>query len=380
MARRYGNFVAVGPDSSAGRFMRSFWQPVYVSQSLEVGRAVPLFVSDEEFTLYRGKNGAVGLLGPRCPHRGVLLSVGRVGEDCISCLYHGWTFDRDGQCIDQPAEKKSFAEKVKLPSYPVEEYHGLIFAYLGRGKPPAFPRVDILDSEGTIESYASPRDYPFFNQMENGADEVHFFFTHRGSAFDDAGLNTEIPEIKVEETEYGIVRYGIRGNIVRTSHLLIPNCIYSSIYYGEERGWSDHFAWRVPVDQEKHITFTINRLHRTTAELEAYRREQREKNAAAPPLEPAAQVVAKILKGELHVDDIPARPDLVLIQDAVVMKAQGTAVDRTADQLGISDRQVQLLRRIWTREMKALDDGRPLKKWRVPQEIVVTKGIEGDQG
>lgn len=376
MARRYADFVNVGPATAAGKLLRSFWQPVYVSANLAAGRAVPLRIMDEEFTLYRGKGGRAVLMAPRCAHRGVLLSVGRIEDDCIACLYHGWKYDPSGQCIDQPGEKIGFAGEVKLASYPLREYHGLVFAYLAGGTPPPFPALDVLDSGGTVETFEQRRDFPFFSQVENGADEVHFFFTHRGSVFDQAGLNDEIPEIECDETDWGIVRYGVRGNLVRTSHVLMPNCSYSSIYYGPDKGWSEHIAWRVPIDRETHSTFTINRLHKSPAELENYRRRQKAAAKDAPPLEPANVVVDRILRGEIHVDDVVDRPDALYIQDAVVMKAQGTAIDRNQDRLGISDRQVSLLRRIWTRELDAIAAGRPLKQWRVPSDLAVTKGVE----
>ena len=43
----------------------------------------------------------------RCGHRGVALDYGhygRVEDDRIRCPYHGWLYDRSGQCIEQPAD------------------------------------------------------------------------------------------------------------------------------------------------------------------------------------------------------------------------------------------------------------------------------------
>ena len=54
----YSGFVHTGPGTLAGRFMRMFWQPVSRSQDLPAGRAVPLRIMGEDFTLYRGEAGA----------------------------------------------------------------------------------------------------------------------------------------------------------------------------------------------------------------------------------------------------------------------------------------------------------------------------------
>lgn len=375
MAKKYPDFFSVGPDSLAGQFIRKFWQPVFVSARLPAGRAVPLRILDEEFTLYRGESGTAHVVAPRCAHRGLLLSVGRVEGDFISCLYHGWSYSGDGQCVAQPAESRSFADSVKLPSYPTSEYKGLIFAYFGPGEPPEFPRLDVLEQPGIIEARESRRSYPFFNQLENSVDEVHFNFVHLRSDFTDAGLNDDIPEVSSEETEYGLIRYGRRGESVRISHILMPNCMFSSVY-NHDKGWTEHLAWRVPVDRETHCTFGINLIHKTGEDAKAYKAKAAQRKAEMDGLESADVVVANILAGKIHLDDVPDRPDIIGIQDAVAMKGQGTAIDRENDWLGASDRQVKLLREIWTRELADVEAGRPGKAWRLPPDLSVTRGID----
>src|SRR5687767_8263547 len=82
----YSDFVHTDPGTLAGRFMRMFWHPIYRSQDLAIGRAVPVKIMGEDFTLYRGESGAAHLLAYRCAHRGTQLSVGRVEGDCIRCF------------------------------------------------------------------------------------------------------------------------------------------------------------------------------------------------------------------------------------------------------------------------------------------------------
>lgn len=86
-------------------------------------------------------------------------------------------------------------------------------------------------------------------------------------------------------------------------------------------------------------------------------------------------VIQRILKGELHIDNVPERPDIVLIQDGVAMAGQRASRDRGDDLLGASDHLVALLRNLWTREIRAMEAGQAPKQWRVPSDLVPTKGL-----
>lgn len=373
-SQQAAEFTAVGPDDPAGKFLRRFWQPVYQSAKLAAGKAVPLRLLGEDFTLFRGTSGAAHVIAPYCAHRGLRLSVGRVENDHISCFYHGWTYDGAGRCVAQPAEKKSFADKVRIASYPTQEYLGLIFCYFGEGTPPELPRLSVYEENTFHEIRESRRDWSAFSQLENSVDEVHFNFTHRKSKFTDVGLNEEIPELAAEETEYGILRIGRRGNTVRRSHIIMPNCMYSMVFE-HFKGWAEHIAWRVPIDDASHVSFMIDCVHKTGAEAEEYSRLRRQHREELKTLEPADQLVEKILNGDMHCDDIPWRPDIVLIQDGVALRGQPQSRNRRDDLLGVSDRQVVMLRQIWLREMQAVAEGEPMKIWTVPRDLVPTSGV-----
>ena len=70
-----------------------------------------------------------------------------------------------------------------------------------------------------------------------------------------------------------------------------------------------------------------------------------------------SDLIDRILRGELHIDDVPARPDMVLIQDGVALKGLRKPRNATIDKLRASDRQVMLLRRLWKRELRAIEEG-----------------------
>lgn len=372
---RYPDFVSIGPGSVAGRFLRMFWQPVYEAARLQPGRGVPLRVLGEDFTLYRGRSGKPFVVDARCAHRGALLSIGRIEGDHIACLYHGWTYDGTGQCVAQPAEQRGFAASVRIRSFPAQEYLGFVFAFFGEGEPPPFPRVLAAEGEGLLEVRESRRPYPYFSQLENSVDEVHFNFAHRRSTFTDVGLNDAIPEVDSEETDYGLIRYGKRPDAVRISHILMPNCLFARVH-DEMLGWTEHFSWRVPIDDDTHSSFVAKRSFLTRAdEIAAYRARREQQRVALKGLEPADGVADRILRGELHIDELPDRPDQVAIQDLVVLRSQGTRPARDKDLLAASDKQIRLLRQIYARELAAVADGRPIKQWRVPPDLQTSSGL-----
>ena len=118
------DFARTGPGALAGRFMRSFWQPVSRARDLAPGRTKPLRVMSEDFTLYSGESGAAHLVAFRCAHRGTQLSTGWVEGDELRCFYHGWKYGPDGQCTEQPAEPEPFCQRILIKSYAVQEYSG----------------------------------------------------------------------------------------------------------------------------------------------------------------------------------------------------------------------------------------------------------------
>lgn len=371
------DFVHTGPGTLAGRYLRMFWQPVSVSSELKAGYAVPIRIMGEDFTLYRGESGRAFVVDFRCAHRGTQLSVGWVEQDCIRCFYHGWKYDGTGQCVEQPAESESFAEKIKIRNCPTEEYLGLIFAYFGAGAAPPFTRYTELEEAGEIDVGSYIRYCNYFNTLENGIDQAHVPFTHAKSNFTKFGLNWDIPQITAEETDYGIAMYGTRKNgIARINHYLIPNILYiKGSPESSKEGWREASAWRVPVDDESHRSFNIALIHVAGEAAERLRERQRQQQEIISKLPSANEMAARALAGRISVHDIEERPDIVNIQDHVAQEGQGAIPDRDAERLGRSDVAIILLRRIWRRELSALGAGGELKQWRRPEKLVATSGV-----
>src|SRR4051812_1532984 len=95
--------VGVKAGTPAGEYLRRYWHPIALSsQATNRPRKVKLL--GEELIIFRDGKGKVGLLYPRCMHRGTSLYYGRVEAEGIRCCYHGWLFDAEGNCLEQPCE------------------------------------------------------------------------------------------------------------------------------------------------------------------------------------------------------------------------------------------------------------------------------------
>jgi 5,5'-dehydrodivanillate O-demethylase len=360
---KHRDFAHIGPGTLAGRFLRHFWQPVYVASDLKPGRPVRIQILNEYFTLYRGDSGTPHVLEDRCPHRQTSLALGWVEGDCIRCFYHGWKFAGDGQCVEQPAEKANFAAKVKARAYPTKEYLGLIFAYLGEGEAPELPRFpELEDVDGVLVANRHPVPCNYFQRIENDLDETHVHFVHRVST-DSYGLN-ELPDIEVEETDYGILRVGARqgsgANQTRTAHWMMPNVHFLDLPPSPSHPhWTVYLAYRVPVDDENMVTLSV--AVRPAGSNTPGRREA---------IEPDPQQMTEdVLAGKIRIQEIdPKYPGLFVVQDNVALAGQGRIVDRSRDWLGQSDKGIILLRKLWERELKRIAEGKPIKHWHRPKQ------------
>jgi phthalate 4,5-dioxygenase oxygenase subunit len=99
---------------------------------------LPITIGEHRMVLFRDNEGRLGLIGRNCPHRGADMCFGRREDNGLRCPFHGWHFDYTGQCVEQPAEPvdSTMYRTIKLPSFPVVEHGGAVFAWLGDDQPP----------------------------------------------------------------------------------------------------------------------------------------------------------------------------------------------------------------------------------------------------
>ena len=179
----------VGRGTPGGEYLRRFWHPVAMSSEVvdrvdggTEGVPVPVRILGEDLILFRNRRREVGLLHRHCSHRGTSLEYGKVTEHGIQCCYHGWHFGTDGTILETPGlpESSKIRHTVRHGAYPVREYRGLIFAYMGPpAEVPEFPRPEIYEYPDT--EYAAHRFHFSCNWLqvhENCCDPFHATWLH----------------------------------------------------------------------------------------------------------------------------------------------------------------------------------------------------------
>jgi nitrite reductase/ring-hydroxylating ferredoxin subunit len=267
----------VGPGTPYGEVLRRYWHPVAKVEDATT-RPISLQVLGEELVLFRTRKGKAGLLHPRCIHRGASLFYGGVEEEGIRCCYHGWVFDTEGHCLEQPCEPELglHRDRVRQPWYPVEEQYGLIWAYLGPPeKKPVLPRYDtleelavdeqlIVNDQGVGGGGPAQLDFNWLQHWENVMDPFHVPILH--ARFSGNQFTPEmalIPEVSYEYTPLGVRSIQMRElgdgrQLRRVTEVIFPNLrVVASPKLSS--GQTNMIGWVVPMDDTNFRIFTVAR-------------------------------------------------------------------------------------------------------------------------
>src|SRR5262249_2229834 len=124
-----------------------YWHPVCALDELLKSplRTKELTILGEDLVAYCDRSGTTGLVARNCPHRRARLAYGIVEEDGIRCVYHGWKFNPNGTCVDQPFEDTThpedrYQDKCATLAYETQVEGGLVWAYMGPSPAPGLPR------------------------------------------------------------------------------------------------------------------------------------------------------------------------------------------------------------------------------------------------
>ncbi len=356
----------VGPGTPMGEMMRRYWFPVATNQELAQNPVKGVRLLGENLTVYRDRQGRLGLLGQRCAHRRVDLRHGIPQMDGLRCPYHGWMYDASGQCIDQPAEdpKHSFASRVQIPAYHVEELGGLIWAYIGPEPAPLLPRWDLFAYDNVFRVVGTTMiECNWLQCQENSVDTIHTEYMHgmfgvysleRLGITDPAVVSrfqrfVDRHHIKIDfqRVKYGIQKYRLTegqdetaGSWTTGHPLVFPNYVLIG-----QPGYKE-FQIRVPVDDTTtwHLSYHVY--------------------FPGPGVEIPHQ-------STIPTFEVPYRdfPDYVLGQDIVAWPSQGEIMDRDMEKLAETDRGLIMFRKMLEENVKTVEDGGdPINVFRDPKE------------
>lgn len=266
------DLTRVGPGTVMGEFMRQYWIPCALSSELSVdGAPMRLPLMGEKLIAFRDSSGKVGIMDQRCPHRCASLFLGRNEENGLRCVYHGWKFDAEGNCVDMPSvpDGETLKHKIKAKAYKVQERNGLVWVYMGANAPPPLPAIEAnLLPEDQISYAFVYRDCNWLQALEGDIDTSHFGFLHAGTIdveeLDEshpfyATTVNRAPQYEVADTPWG-TSYGAYRNLPkggtywRTANFMFP--FWTQNPAGQFPNHVHARAW-VPIDDERMMFINI---------------------------------------------------------------------------------------------------------------------------
>jgi 5,5'-dehydrodivanillate O-demethylase len=374
----------VGPGTPMGNLMRRYWHPVAAKAQLDEQSVLPVRLFGEDLVLFKDAQGRVGLVGDRCAHRQVKLECGYTTGAGLKCPYHGWTFNTSGQCVDQPGEPEGsvFRDKVKIPSYPVEELAGLIFTYMGPLPAPLLPRWNRLVWDnvyrviGFIEIPCN-----WLQCMENTPDPVHTEYLH-GYYFKQWLEKNGIEDKRSHELaegfkthflkhDYTIGKYGIDRRWLLEGQSAEKDTWSASLplvfpdIHCTSGGGRHTFGWRMPIDDTHTMEVFVRGFDPGP-------------DVVVPEQNPVPYVKIPMVDEQGRFCALQS----VTGQDVMAWVSQGDILDRTKERLADTDRGIIMYRQQLEAEMRKVENGEdPINTFRDPAEnVCIDLPVPWDRG
>lgn len=273
------DLVEVGRGTPMGELLRRYWHPIGLVKDAG-GTPRKIRALGEDLILFRDGQGRPGLLHARCAHRGTTLYYGKVEPAGIRCCYHGWLFDAEGRCLEQPCEPQggAFKDKVRQPWYPVEEKYGLIFAYMGPPdrKPvlPSYECLEVMDDGEFVEADDSsigsggPVIIPcnWLQHYENVVDPFHVPVLH--ASFSGAQFTTAMaamPNVTFEASPRGVLARSTRKTddgktFYRVTEAALPTLRVVPNPRVAQFARVESIGWVLPIDDTSFRIYVAGRV------------------------------------------------------------------------------------------------------------------------
>ncbi|MEE8518565.1 MAG: Rieske 2Fe-2S domain-containing protein [Dehalococcoidia bacterium] len=370
----------VGPGTPMGDVLRRYWMPILLDWELPGPDCDPVRVRvvGEDLVAFRDTDGRLGLLAASCPHRRVSLYFGRNEGNGLRCVYHGWKFDVEGNCVDMPSEPEAsnFKNKVKTPSYPVIEQGNVIWAYLGpkEHKPPVpnFEWTMVADTHRGLSKIW--QECNWVQALEGGIDTSHSSFLHNNDLSNETLLRSRstAPLLEVENTDYGYTysstrHLGDEGNFVRTYHYVMPFHQLRANQIRQSGGYympkmAGH-CW-VPIDDENTMVFNWTYTWGDEPLSERDRALRGSGNELYVDIDPNNQFRSfRTRANDYLLDRYVQRTKTftgisgVNTQDRALQETMGIIADRSLEKLGTTDRAIIAMRKLLIEAVHTVDDG-----------------------
>ncbi len=165
--------------------LKEYWYPALEDKAVK-NKPVGLKICGVDLVFFRGADGQVQCLWNVCPHRGGSLMHG----DChfagtISCPYHGWTFDGEGNVLAVLPEgpDSRIPGRVTARKYPTRTLKRMVFVWMGDGEPAPIEEdvpPEFFDATTRVLIHQEYWPVMWNVALENGGD-AHVPYVHRDS-------------------------------------------------------------------------------------------------------------------------------------------------------------------------------------------------------
>jgi 5,5'-dehydrodivanillate O-demethylase len=267
-----------------------------------------------------------------------------------------------------------------MRAYPVREYIGLYWAYLGPLPAPEIPRYDVwVRRDGRRRIVVQPTlDCNWFQTMENAADPVHADILHhephsrRGVHVTSStrGNVDDIESYSFYATPIGLMKKRVHRDGSGNEHpLIFPN----NLRVGNTT------QIRVPEDDARTMVFRI--IFDPTPDGSLVDESEDPPVEYTLPYKVPANAVHPVARHQMRLVDVPGynSSDWVQGQDYMAWETQGAIADRTDERLATSDRGIVMLREMLAAEIEKVQQGDdPLGVIRDPNHEMVDTNLETD--
>jgi phenylpropionate dioxygenase-like ring-hydroxylating dioxygenase large terminal subunit len=374
--------VRVGPGTPMGALLRRYWQPILLSWELKENDDPPVRVTvlGEDLIAFRASDGRIGLVDAYCPHRRAPLFYGRNEENGLRCVYHGWKFNVDGQCVDLPCvpENARIRGNVHIKSYPTYEAGGVIWAYMGppdrKPAPPDFEWMRAPETHRNVTKNYQANNY--LQSLEGGLDTTHSSFLHNQVLGDNSTVRNRdgAPRLQVFPTEYGYSYVSFRNvsnseQYVRVYQYIMPfQQLRGDISddYGNRKKVAkiDGHFW-VPIDDYQTVTWNFiygaDESVPITAEFAEW--EENRTGRGKDDLIPGSFKLKRNLSNDHMIDrELQKKKTFtgitgIATQDIALQEGMGPIVDRSKELLVGSDAAIVAMRRMLLTATHAVERG-----------------------
>jgi phthalate 4,5-dioxygenase len=371
----------VGPGTPMGNAMRRYWVPAILSSEIAERDCPPVRVRllGEHLVAFRDSDGRIGLVDEFCPHRRVSLYFGRNEECGLRCVYHGWKFDVEGNCLDQLNEppEHQFNQHIHLTAYPTVELGGIVWAYMGPPEkmPPApkFAWTQVPEERRHVTKVVQECNY--LQGLEGGIDTSHAPILHRlltenstrgGMKPSSPFVRGKAPKLVVDVTDYGYLYAGVRslGDSdvhIRTYHFIMP---FHQIRPSRSESGSPMDAGHIWVPMDDYNTMVYN-WNYTTNDVALTEEDKLERGLGNGPLHVDQKTFMSYfnrsnnygLDREVQKTESYTGIDGINQQDRALQESMGPIVDRSKEHLGPADKAIGQTRRMLSQAVRTVEAG-----------------------